>query len=69
MHPAGAVAARLYSLVLICKSLGINPEEYLTDVLQRVGTVPASEIASLTPWAWAESKGARIEAAAATDDA
>ena len=48
----GEVACRLYSLVLSCKQCGADPEAYLEDVLMRVAVTPASEIASLTPWAW-----------------
>ena len=48
----GEVACRLYSLVLSCKQCGADPEAYIEDVLMRVATTPASEIASLTPWAW-----------------
>ena len=55
----GEVACRLYSLMLSCKQCGANPEAYLEDVLMKVATTPASEIATLTPWAWAkrESNG------------
>jgi hypothetical protein len=48
----GEVGANLFSLVATCKALGIHPEAYIEDVLRRVDTTPASEIASLTPWAW-----------------
>jgi len=48
----GEVACRLYSLILSCKQCGADPEAYLEDVLMAVATTPASEIASLTPWAW-----------------
>jgi transposase len=51
----GAVACRLYSLVLSCRAAGLNPELYLEAVLRAVATTPATEIASLTPWAWAEA--------------
>ncbi len=52
----GEVASRLYSLVLSCKHAGADPEAYLEDVLVRVSTTPASEIATLTPWAWAKAR-------------
>ncbi len=52
----GEVASRLYSLVLSCKHAGADPEAYLEDVLRRVSTTPAKEIATLTPWAWAEAQ-------------
>ncbi|MCP3917201.1 MAG: transposase domain-containing protein [bacterium] len=38
--------------MLSCKQCGADPEAYLEDVLMKVATTPASEIASLTPWAW-----------------
>lgn len=55
----GVVACALYSLMLSCKAMDIDPEAYLTDVLQRVATTPMSNIASLTPWAWA--RGRQVE--------
>ena len=54
----GEVACRIYSLMLSCRQNGVDPEAYLADVLMAVATTPASQIASLTPWAW----GARIAA-------
>ena len=49
------VAANLYSLICTCRAMDLNPERYLADVLVAVSTTPSSEIASLTPWAWAQS--------------
>jgi transposase len=51
----GAVAARLYTLILSAKHAGINPEAYIRDLLTAISTTPASEIWRLTPWAWAKS--------------
>jgi len=48
----GEVACRLYSLVLSCKQGEVDPQAYLEDVLMKVATTLASEIASLTPWGW-----------------
>ncbi len=48
----GDVACRLYSLVLSCKQNDVDPEAYIEDVLMKVATTPASQIASLTPWGW-----------------
>ena len=61
--PRGAkVGANLFSLVASCKALAVNPEAYLEDVLRRVDTTPASEIATLTPWAWAcDREGAKSD--------
>ena len=59
----GEVASRLYSLVLSCKHAGADPEAYIEDVLERVSTTPATEIASLTPWAWSKATQPELGAA------
>ena len=33
-----------------------HPEHYLEDVIGRVDTTPVSQIAKLTPWAWADER-------------
>ncbi len=48
--------------MLSCKEAGVDPEAYLEDVLGRVSTTRASDIADSTPWAW---KSARNSGAAA----
>ena len=48
----GEVACRMYSLMLSCKQGGVDPEVYIADGLDKISVVPASQIASLTPWAW-----------------
>ncbi len=53
----GEVACRLYSLVLSCKQAGVDPELYIQDVLGRLSTTKAADIATLTPWAWAAAPG------------
>jgi len=50
---AGASIAGLYSLVATCEARGINPFEYLADVLARVQDHPASAIDELLPGHWA----------------
>jgi hypothetical protein len=52
----GQVACRLYSLVLSCKQAGVDPELYIEDVLGKLSTTKAADIASLTPWAWAAAR-------------
>ncbi|EED31187.1 ISPpu14, transposase Orf3 [gamma proteobacterium NOR5-3] len=42
----------LQSLMVTCKLHGINPYEYLVDVLQRVSRHPAKDVAVLTPRFW-----------------
>ncbi len=49
---AGENMAGLYSLTATCESLGINPVDYLADVLLRVQTHPASRIDELLPQNW-----------------
>lgn len=50
---SGRSLAGLYSLVATCESRGINPFDYLTDVLARVQDHPANAIDELLPSAWA----------------
>lgn len=57
---AGAVrGATFYSLVQSCAALGINPLEYLEDVLGRIDSHPNRRISELTPAGW---KAARTKA-------
>jgi hypothetical protein len=42
----------IQSLISTCKLHDINPYTYLTDVLLRVGSHPASQVADLTPRLW-----------------
>lgn len=53
---AGPRTAMMYTLVSNCNMLGINPEEYLIDVLTRVNKASTSEIEELTPHRWFKSK-------------
>jgi transposase len=50
---AGENLAGLYSLIATCEVNGVNPLEYLADVLLRVQTHPASRIDELLPHNWA----------------
>lgn len=52
----GAVASRLYSLMLSCKEADVDPEAYLVDVLGRVSSTSGKDIARLTPWGWAAAR-------------
>ncbi|MBI2943505.1 MAG: transposase [Candidatus Wallbacteria bacterium] len=63
--PAGGWRASVfYGLLATCKRHGVNPMEYLTDVLQRVWTHPASQIEDLLPHRWLAARGAPVAAAA-----
>jgi transposase len=42
----------IQSLIATCRLQSIDPHTYLVDVLQRVGTHPASRVAELTPRLW-----------------
>jgi transposase len=45
-------ACVLYSLLATCKLHGVNPFDYLRDVLLRVASHPASDVLALNPKAW-----------------
>lgn len=49
-------AAIFYSLIYTCKRIGIDPFEYLKDVLDRVSIHPARLIWELTPRGWKEAR-------------
>src|SRR5512147_158532 len=49
---SGQSLAGLYSLVATCESRGINPFDYLADVLARVQDHPANAIDALLPAVW-----------------
>jgi len=51
-HDGARRAAVLYTLINTCKMHGVNPFEYLQDVLRRVHVHPASRISELTPAGW-----------------
>jgi transposase len=45
---------KIQSLLVTCRLHGINPYTYFVDVLQRVSTTKASDVADLTPIRWKE---------------
>lgn len=49
----GRAAATTYSLIASCNEVGVDPVDYLADVLVRVSTHPAKRIAELLPEHWA----------------
>ena len=52
-HPdAGWRSAVIYSIIVSCRRRGINPQDYLTDVLRRLPTTKITDINSLTPAHW-----------------
>jgi hypothetical protein len=42
----------IQSLLVTCRLHGVNPYEYLVDVLQRISTHPASRAEELSPREW-----------------
>ena len=42
----------LQSLIVTCRLHGVDPYDYLVDVLQRVAQHPAVDVAQLTPRLW-----------------
>lgn len=48
----GRRAACVYTIIETAKMNGINPEAYLTDILQRIADHPSNQIDALLPWNW-----------------
>jgi hypothetical protein len=52
-HPdAGWRSAVIYTIIQSCRRRGINPQEYLTDVLRRLPSMTAQEARQLVPSRW-----------------
>jgi hypothetical protein len=52
-HPeAGWRSAVIYTLILSCRRRGINPQEYLTDVLRRLPAIKNTQVKDLVPSRW-----------------
>ena len=54
-HEAAQRSAMFYSLIGSCKMNGINPEEWLADVLDRIKDTKFSQLNSLLPNNWKKS--------------
>ncbi len=64
-HPqAGWRSAVIYSIIQSCRRRGIDPQEYLTDVLARLPAMKNTQIDSLVPENW---QAARAKAAPGPD--
>lgn len=61
---AGWRSAVIYSIITSCRSRGIDPYEYLRDVLTRLPSMTNQQIAEITPAAWAAAKKAAVRAEA-----
>jgi transposase len=53
----GEAAAVLLSLVQTCRAIGVNPRDYLEDVMRRLQSHPANKLDKLLPDQWAIEKG------------
>ncbi len=62
---AGEKCAILYTIVENCLRLGINPKEYLTDVLTRLPSMQAKDAEELTPAKWQKARGGKKQPNAA----
>jgi hypothetical protein len=52
-HPdAGWRSAVIYTIIQSCRRRGINPQEYLTDVLRRLPSMTSAQAKELTPSKW-----------------
>ena len=47
--------AVLQSIVSTCALHGVNPYDYIRDVLIRIQTHPAAELDAIMPWRWGET--------------
>jgi transposase len=54
--------AVMYSVLHSCICLGINPEEYLQDIIPRMNTVKAKDVYELTPVGWLAERKIREQA-------
>jgi len=67
-HPdAGWQSAVIYSVLGSCRRLGIDPHEYLRDVLRRLPDMKMAEIQQITPAAWAKARKAAARSARPPD--
>lgn len=41
-----------YSLIGTARMSGVEPEAWLTDVINRIGSHPINRLAELLPWNW-----------------
>jgi transposase len=59
-HPdAGWRSAVIYTLIQSCRRYGINPQEYLTDVLGRLPSMTTRQVRELLPHQWRKAREAR----------
>lgn len=52
----GEAGAIHFSLVQTCRGLGINPREYLEDVMRRIMSHPINKLHELLPDEWLKNR-------------
>jgi transposase len=58
-HPeAGWRSAVIYTIIQSCRRYGINPQEYLTDVLGRMPSMKANQVREILPDQWRKARQA-----------
>lgn len=63
-HPeAGWRSAVIYTMIQSCRRYGLNPQDYLTDVLQRLPSLSTSQVRNLLPSNWNNPRYASDSAA------
>jgi transposase len=55
---AGEISAILYTVIESARRRGLNPQDYLRDVLTRLPAMKQREIGTITPAAWAKARKA-----------
>jgi transposase len=59
-HPdAGWRSAVIYTIIQSCRRYGINPQEYLTDVLARLPSITSNQVKDILPDRWRKARQAR----------
>ena len=62
-HPdAGWRSAVIYTIIQSCRRYGLNPQEYLTDVLQRLPSMTNQQVRDLLPACWKSSRADKATA-------
>lgn len=60
---SGKASAIIYSLIVSCRSHGVEPFAYLKDVLERIPALKASDVDQLTPRAWQRAQAQNLQIA------
>ena len=53
---SGQATSVLLSLVQTCRGIGVNPNEYLEDIMRRFQSHPSSRLEELLPNVWAKNR-------------